>query len=79
MVTLLFDLKDLPRPYVHTEATIGYTALGEDHSVGESDVFKTSDEDRGTEVKWCKLSHDLFAEQKIKVSSSILVPIRLGY
>ena len=72
LITPLFDFKDLPRPAVHTESTLGYTALGEDHTFGNRGLFKMSDDDRGMEAKWCKLSHKQFEEQKIKVGPSII-------
>jgi len=68
LVTLLFDLRNLPRPEVRTEATLAYTVLGEDHGFGKNPnaQFKTSPEDRALYAKWCKISYELFESGKIK-------------
>jgi hypothetical protein len=45
LVTLLFDLSNLPREVVYTKPTLVYTALGRNHE-WRSKTFKTSPEDR---------------------------------
>jgi len=68
LVTILFDLRNLKRPEVHTQATLAYTSLGEDHGFGShpSSQFKTSEENRATYVRWCRFSYELFESGKIK-------------
>ena len=69
LIIILFDKRGLTRPEVNVEATLAYTALGEDHGFGRNpnSQFKTSDEDKATYVKWCRLSYELFGSGKIKV------------
>jgi len=68
LVTLLFDLGDLARTEVRTEATLSYTVLGEDHGIGSSPnaQFKTSAENRAIYARWVKTSYELFESGKLK-------------
>jgi len=65
LICLLFDLPDQPRKDVKTEATLAYTANGQDNSFGPAE-FKTSPEDRQNQVDSMKLTTKLFKEGKLK-------------
>jgi len=68
LIAILFDLRKLPRPEVHTEATLAYVLLGEDHGFGSSprSQFKTSPEERATYVKWLRIGWELFGKGLVK-------------
>ena len=66
MVTILFDLENLPRPEVKTESTILYTILGEDVVFVQN--FPATAEDQALAAKWATLSTELFGKGLIKVS-----------
>jgi len=55
---------------VRKEMTLGYTVLGEDQFFTIAGlpelVYKTSEEDRATYVKWCRIGSELFKEGFIK-------------
>lgn len=72
LITLLFDHRNTSRTDVKKEATLAYTALGEDHGFGRNPnaQFKTSEEDRGVYARWCRISYELFGSGKIKVCFS---------
>jgi len=68
LITLLFDLRNLPRPEVRTEGTLVYTIMGEDHGFGRNPnaQFKTSAEERTTYVKWVRIIYELLKSRKLK-------------
>ncbi|KAF8582081.1 NAD(P)-binding protein [Ramaria rubella] len=65
LITTLFELNDLPRPEVKTQATLVYTTLGADHTWGPF-RFDTDPSHRQLHVKWAKKITHLLAEGKIK-------------
>jgi len=65
LITTQFDLRNLVRPEVHTEPVHVGLLLGEDQQVGET-LYKTSEEERATYVKWLRMSWELFAKELIK-------------
>jgi len=66
LIALLFKLENLPRTDVKTEATLAYTANGEDHAFSDSGTFKTSAEDRALYAKWCVKSTEMFEKGELK-------------
>jgi hypothetical protein len=65
LVCTLFDLGEPARQDVKTEATLVYTANGQDNAFGSA-MFKTTKEDRENQVKCCQLATKLFKEGKLK-------------
>jgi len=68
LITILFDLRNLPRPEVKTESTLTYVVLGEDHGFGKGAhaQFKTSDEERATYVRWLRVGWEIFGKGLVK-------------
>jgi hypothetical protein len=72
LITLLFDLTNLPREDVKTEPALAYTMLGHDVTFG-TQVFPSPPEDRAAFVEWAGRLTVLLQEKKIKVCTCLLL------
>jgi len=66
LITILFDLTNLPREEVKTESILTYVALGADADFGPTVHFKSSPEYRASHAYWLKEATKLFGSGKLK-------------